>query len=171
MMPYTIKKQTGAALIISLILLLAMTIISVTSMKGTTTELAMAGNLRESAITFQAAEVGLKTAEALLDIENEPGNVIDKDAIDPDYLDDNTWTSSAATTVSVSLPNISNNPQFIIKNLGQWDPDKKVSVEITGYDEQSPAPKVDYFRSTARGYGVTGNTYRTVQSFYGRPAK
>ncbi len=171
MKPVNKIKQSGAALIVSLVILIAMTILALTSMKGTTTEIAMAGNLRESAITFQAAEVGLKTAERLLEAGNEPTNVIADTDADPDYLVNTTWTSAATSIASVSLPNISNNPRYIIKYLGQWDPDKKVNdmdPGFSGYGQTSTALKIDYFRSTARGFGQTGNTFRTVQSFFGR---
>jgi type IV pilus assembly protein PilX len=173
MIPISHKKHSGAALVISLIILIAMTILSITSLKSSSTEIAMAGNLRESAITFQAAEVGLKTAETLLENQNEPGNVIAESATDPNYMATATWNSAAATTTTVTLPNIStaNNPRFIIKSLGQWNPDKKVSSldpGFSGYGQTSSALKIDYFKSTAQGYGLTGNTQRTVQSFFGR---
>ncbi|MDJ0882105.1 MAG: PilX N-terminal domain-containing pilus assembly protein, partial [Gammaproteobacteria bacterium] len=67
-----ITSQSGAALVVSLIILVAMTMLGITSMKGSVTELAMAGNLRESALTFQAAEAGLSTAEAILAAGNDP---------------------------------------------------------------------------------------------------
>jgi type IV pilus assembly protein PilX len=171
MMNYSIKQQSGAVLIVSLIMLVAMTMVGITSMKSSSTELTMAGNLRESALTFQAAEVGLNSAETLLTAGTEPANTLDDIAADPNYFLDTTWNSAAATVAPVSLANISNNPRFILKFLGEWDPDKGVSAldpGFSGYGLTSTAVKIDYFRATSRGFGQTGNTFRTVQSFFGR---
>lgn len=172
MLNNSIKYQSGAALVVSLIILVAMTMLGITSMKGSVTELAMAGNLRESALTFQAAEAGLSAAEAILAAGNDPVNLLDENAVDPNYLNDTTWDNAALTNeATASLANISTNPRYIVKFLGQWDPDKNVSSldpGFSGYGQTSSAQKIDYFRSTARGFGQTGNTFRTVQSFFGR---
>ncbi len=55
--------QTGAALIISMILLLVMTLIGVTAMQSTVLEEKMAGNFRDRDVAFQAAEAALRYAE------------------------------------------------------------------------------------------------------------
>jgi len=147
--------------------------LGVTSMKSSSTEIAMAGNLRESALTFQAAEVGLSTAENILAAGNDPTTLLDENALDPNYLDTTTWQNTALTNEAsaVSLANISTNPRYIVKFLGQWDPDKDVGdldPGFSGYGQTSSAQKIDYYRSTARGFGQTGNTFRTVQSYFGR---
>jgi len=165
------KRQTGAALVISLLMLLAMTMMGVTSMRGASTELTMAGNLRESATSFQAAEAGLKTAEGALRDGNDPANVIPENTTDPNYLSSTTWESNNVTTAQLALANVSTSPRYIIKHLGAWDPDRNVSAMdpgFSGYGHVSSARKIDYFRVTARGYGQTGTTFRTLQSFYGR---
>ena len=161
--------QKGATLVVSLIILLSLTMLGITSMRGTTTEIAMAGNLRESAITFQAAEAGLRSAEATLQAGNEPAGMLAADADDPNYFLDATWDN--ATVASISLAGIANNPRYIVKSLGTWNPDRNVSSldpGFSGYGLTSSAKTVAYYRATARGFGLTGNTFRTVQSFYAR---
>ena len=49
-----------------MVILVALTMLGVTSMKGALTELTMAGNLRESGLTFQAAEAGLVFSERFI---------------------------------------------------------------------------------------------------------
>jgi type IV pilus assembly protein PilX len=56
--------QSGAILIISLIMLLLVTIIGVTGSQVTGMEERMAGNMREQNSAFQAAEAGLRAGEA-----------------------------------------------------------------------------------------------------------
>lgn len=165
------QKQNGAALVVSMIILVAMTMIGITSMKSSSTEMTMAGNLRESAITFQAAEAGLSAAEAVLLTGIDPPNMLDDIDIDPNYLSNATWKSASANEIKTTLANITNNPRYITKFLGEWDPDRNVSdldPGYSGYGETSTAIKIAYFRATSRGFGQTGNTFRTVQSFFGR---
>lgn len=59
--PYT---QGGAALIVSLLMLMVMTLIGVTAMQTNLLEEKMAGNFRDTNLAFQAAEAGLRDAEA-----------------------------------------------------------------------------------------------------------
>ena len=55
-------RQTGAALVIGLILLVVVTVLAVSGMNTATTELAMARNDQVSENAFQAAETGIEIA-------------------------------------------------------------------------------------------------------------
>lgn len=60
---YTIHskhKQSGAALVVGLIILLIMTLLGVSSMSATTTELKIANNLQTSNAAWQAAEAAIQ---------------------------------------------------------------------------------------------------------------
>ncbi len=62
---YTIgncKRQTGAVLIVALMLLILITILAISGMNTATTELAMARNAQNHEYAFQAAEAGLEQA-------------------------------------------------------------------------------------------------------------
>jgi len=65
-----LRKQNGAVLIISLVLLLVMTLLGLTSMQSTSLEERMAGNERHANVAFQAAEAALRGAEDWLDGQN-----------------------------------------------------------------------------------------------------
>lgn len=168
-------QQNGAALIVSLIILVAMTLLGISSMKGTSTELAMAGNLRESALTFQAAEAGLRSAESI--IENSTShamfNDIDNKAYlynteaDPDYLDKESW-KNAESAKNISLAAVKTSPKYFIKYLGEWAQNPLALVNIgSGYGGQPPGIITSNFRVTSRGSGQTDQSFRTVQSYYG----
>lgn len=60
----TAQRQNGAALVVSLILLVVVTVLAVSGMNTATTELAMARNDQNYENAFQAAETGLETALA-----------------------------------------------------------------------------------------------------------
>ncbi len=57
-----LKKQDGAALVVSLILLVVITVLAISGMNTATTELAMARNDQNYENAFQAAETGLALA-------------------------------------------------------------------------------------------------------------
>lgn len=56
------KRQTGAALVVGLILLVVITVLAISGMNTATTELAMARNDQNYENAFQAAETGLEQA-------------------------------------------------------------------------------------------------------------
>lgn len=60
-------KQQGAVLVVSLLLLLVMTVLALTASQSTRLQERMAGNLRDSDMSFQAGEAGLRAAEERLD--------------------------------------------------------------------------------------------------------
>ena len=65
----TRPRQSGMALLISLILLVSLTLLVLSSMRTGRTELSIAGNLRESDIAFNSAEAGLSEAERIIAVE------------------------------------------------------------------------------------------------------
>jgi hypothetical protein len=56
------QRQTGAALVTGLILLLILTVLGISGMNMATLELAMANNVQARALAFQAAETGIDIA-------------------------------------------------------------------------------------------------------------
>lgn len=79
-------QQEGLALAISLMLLVAMTIVGIATMKGTRLNEKISSNAQQKAISFEAAESSIATVwdvEALLDtLELIPDNVFN----DPDFV-------------------------------------------------------------------------------------
>lgn len=160
-------------LIISLIILVTLTILGLTSMQSTRTEISMAGNQRESGITFNAAEAGLRDAEGFINnsisksIFSDPSiGLFDRLDVDPDYSKETTW--GASQIAPTTLPHVMAQPQFIVKYLGDRSQNEVAAVNIGGYGSSQPGMTVSNFRVTARGTGQTGNAYRYVQSYFGR---
>ncbi|HZD51807.1 MAG TPA: pilus assembly PilX N-terminal domain-containing protein, partial [Woeseiaceae bacterium] len=56
------SRQTGAALVVGLVLLVVVTVLAISGMNTATTELAIARNDQNYENAFQAAETGLETA-------------------------------------------------------------------------------------------------------------
>jgi type IV pilus assembly PilX-like protein len=57
-----LKKQNGAALVVGLVMLLVMTLIGVTSMNATRTELKIANNIKNHSNAFQTAAIMFERA-------------------------------------------------------------------------------------------------------------
>ena len=64
-------RQTGAILVVSLLLLLVLTMLGLTAMQMTRMEERMSGNTRDRDIAFQGAEAGLREGEAQLETLTE----------------------------------------------------------------------------------------------------
>jgi len=56
-------RQQGSTLVISLMILVVMTLIGLTGIATSTLEEKMAGNTRDQAVAFQAAEAALRNGE------------------------------------------------------------------------------------------------------------
>jgi len=171
-MNYT-NRQSGITLLISLILLVTLTVLGLTSMQASRTEVSMAGNQREADIAFNAAEGGLKDAENFVGASTSKNTYTDpstglyaKNDDDPDYYKDLTWVSSQnAVTV---IPHVYEQPKFIAKYLGDRSQNEAAALNIGGYGSGLPGKTVSNFRITAKGVGQTTNSVRYVQSYYGK---
>ena len=87
-----LNRQKGFTLVMSLIILTILTILGLTSTQSTRTEVAMAGNMRESDVAFQAAEAGLISAETFAEQStstttyNDLNGLIAEYTVEPDYF-------------------------------------------------------------------------------------
>jgi len=167
------NRQAGVTLVVSLVILVTMTLLGVTSIQSTRTEVAMAGNLREAGLTFNAAEAGLRFGESF--VENSISTTVYADATiglyaeadeDPDYADYTIW--AASQDAAFSLAYVAEDPKFIIRYLGDRSQNEVAKVNIGGYGTAQPGITVSNFRVTARGTGQSGNARRYVQSYYGK---
>jgi len=155
--------QTGAALIISMILLLVMTLIGVTAMQSTVLEEKMAGNYRDQNLAFQAAEAALREAESVIANGGVTGLTnFDADCTSGSGLCDATgglsdvWkdaTKFAHRAVAVtSLAEVVQQPIYWIEGY------KVLPAGSSSWKYQ--------YRITAMGYGGGVNTRVILQTVY-----
>ena len=176
----SLQKQQGVALVVSLIILVSLTMLGLTAIQRTTTDLSMAGNQRETGLMFQSAEIGLITAEDYIEASTTNADfdntglglytVIASDTTyySPDYFDGASWTASSQTAAT-SL-NAYEQPRYMIEYLGDRSQNALASVNIGSYGTQQTGDIVSIYRSTSRGTGLTGNSFRYVQSYFGKIA-
>jgi len=164
--------QAGMTLVVSLMILIALTIMGVSSMQSTRTEVSMAGNLREANIAFNAAEAGLRAAEDFVNntistnFYNDPSIGLYPELIaEPPYGQSATW--DASQTASTTLPYVMEQPKFIINYLGDRSQNEVGAVNIGGYGSGQPGLTISNFTITVRATGQSGRSYSYVQSYFG----
>jgi Tfp pilus assembly protein PilX len=166
-------NQAGVVLVVSLLILISMTVLCLSTMQSSRTEISMAGNQREIGITFNAAEAGLSAGEDFIDnsitktIYSDPTQgLYNRLDIDPDYQDPTTWNDAQVS--AIGLPQVIEQPSYIIKYLGDRSQNEVAAVNIGGYGSSQPGMTVSNFRITSRAVGQTGRATRQLQSYYGK---
>ena len=170
------KKQAGAALVVSLFILLVMTLIGVSSMQTTTMEEKMASNTREHQQAFEAAESALRAAEAHIEDDVTVTAGFDTTGSDGHY--DNSvqdlwrtlgWdnTDSLADSSYTSTYGSAPAPRYIIEHYGSATTaiDK---FNLGGYGTGAGGGDVELFRITARGTGANNQSPVFIQTYYGK---
>lgn len=164
------SRQRGSTLVISLMILIVMTLIGLTGIASSTMEEKMAGNTRDQALAFQAAEAALRDGEAyyrdVIDSEiafNDAGGVYKNPDHDP--FSSSTW--SEAMTYSGTIAGVADQPRYIIERVGPVIIGEfNESLEIKGYGEGVGRPTAA--RITAQATGGTANTQVILQSYYSK---
>ncbi len=132
-MIYQKKKssQRGAALVISLIMLLVMTLIGITGMQTTVLEEKMAGNFKDKNVALQAAESALRDAEDnSTGISGHTGMsgsctnglcYTDANGTSAAVLESN-WSKAIPIRGVSPIPGVSSQPKYLIDGVKSWSP-------------------------------------------------
>lgn len=158
-----LQKQQGAALVVSLIILLVLTVLGVASMRSTTLEEKMAGNSRDLSLAFNAAEAALRGAEAELSAS----------AVLPPFngtvtgyfkTDTNLWRTIDWSTQSIEyntiISGVAKQPRYYFEEMPAVTIDASLEGEV--------AMEVNMFRVTSIGYGSTDTAVVVLQSTFRR---
>ena len=160
-------RQRGAALAISLIFLLVLTLVGVTAMSTTTMQERMAGNLRDTGLAFQAAESALAEAEAVvagLVVAPNPAGCTSACEVWPEASVDSAEQNAAwwATNAELlgddgtqELAGLNEDPRYTIR---EYD------VLLDQIDPALPPTQTYYYEITARGVGASADAVAIVRS-------
>lgn len=169
-----IQKQSGAVLIVSLVMLLLLTIIGISAVDMTTLDTRVSANTKDKALAFDAAEAALNTAGNAL----APGNPL-PDSSTPGFLTaaepDNWWHDKAGSWWTTNGEMITD---FAGRSSGSagigYVIEQPVEIRgggagqrVTNVTMGQPQPVTRFYRTTARGEGP-GGTEVHVQSVYAR---
>jgi len=168
------RKQRGAVLFVSLIMLLLMTLIGISAMQTTVLEERMAGNFKDRNMALQAAESSLRAAEKYLnDTTVLPGFTATGTTLGlyqptssgaprwgiVDWLD---WSNTGdVIQYPGTLNNISSAPVYIIEEMppiNEAGSSLEAGVILTN----------NYYRVTTRAVGGTDTAIVMLQSTYKR---
>jgi type IV pilus assembly protein PilX len=172
------KKQKGAALIVSLVLLTLVALLGVAGVQTIGLEEKMAGHSFDRNLAFQAAEAALREAEQYVETNKPTASYTDADDTCPTSAINNCatglcpppdkdcvsrWLPAAGFTqwqnASVSVPALAGTPQYFIEYLGNTFPCS---------DGGASDPKnCKLYRITARSNPGAGRASVMVQSVYG----
>ena len=172
------KQESGAVLLVTLILLLLMNIVGLSSIKGSNMQELMAGNVRDRQIAFQAAEAALRQAEEAANGVNAPntdGAVKgmmqgkEKGVTSSYWRNEHVWqgTNESAVEFTTDLALTYARPRYVIEKLDVvYVPGSDGrAVDVVGVQS---APDIMVYRITGRGVGMTPNSIVYLQSLYRR---
>lgn len=168
-------SQRGVALAVVLILLLVMTLLALTSLRGTLMEERMSANLMDRSLSFQAAEAALREGEALaagkpaLPAAGCSNGVCAKfdPAAAPRWLDETTWSN--ARVAVVDLGGITARPRFFIELLADNVPAKGSCTTSEDVSPDAACSGTEHrYRITARSEAA-GRAVVVLQSNYAVP--
>ncbi len=146
-------RQTGATLIVVLILLLIVTLLGLATLRGTIMEERMTANLNDRNLAFQAAESALREGEALA--QTRPtipssgcttGVCATPVATDTDRWLDGSFAGWRNGTIALAGPALS--PQFFIEYMG--DAPTWPGCDLIDETNRSPLCLAPRYRITAR---------------------
>lgn len=167
------KRETGAALIVSLIALLILTILGVAASRMSQLEERMTGNTQDANVALQAAEAALRTGELFL-IQPELPYFVGSDGLyepatasNPPLWETVDWDAALAVRSYDGFAGAAGslaraNARYFIEELpNAVSPGESLAADAA-------ADEAKYYRITARGVGIGGRAVVTLQSTFKR---
>ncbi len=173
---FTMSRQQGAALLVSLILLVVLSLLGVAAMQSSQIQERLSGAYRNKVSAFQAAEAALRAAEEELEkvtpfsSQSNAGFKVLQPDVDcvglcydevsnPDVfinygepLNGNPWDKL--------FPNTAFRPHYIVEEIGLPGGNPLVSDE--------PLPDTKMYRITAKAYGDDLKSISMLQTYFRR---
>ncbi len=167
------RSEQGWVLIIGLVVLVMLTIIAMALMRTTLLEEKMAGASRDINLSFEAAEAGLRGAEAFIQslVDDSAftatgGGLYAQGASSSDLEPSPfgaTWDDGNSRTLSNTPTGVASPPRYMIKKISEKTRGK---INISGYGETDLTTKTVIFRITVRGTGSRDNTVTILRGHY-----
>jgi type IV pilus assembly protein PilX len=170
--------QRGASLVIALMFLIVLTILGLVSVRSSTMQERMAGNDRDRAIAFEAAEAALRDAELDILRNLSPESPFDAACTNGLCLPSTIatpnwqlvpWTGTTSRVYGVASGSgaypldVAQPPRYIIELLPDLPAGAGNSLNA---NESSSTSGGTAYRITARGWGRRGTTQVMLQSVY-----
>jgi len=169
------KKQSGAVLIVSLIVLVALTLFVLSGSHSVMMQEKMVSAVRDMHVSLEVAESGVLDAEQVIEgltdvtsFNASGSNGLYSEGNGPtDLYDDALWNSSNVATAGTSIS--SNQALYFVEYLGVYTSSTAIiddSVET--YGDESAESETSLFKIVSRSLGINGNTERIIVSYYAK---
>jgi type IV pilus assembly protein PilX len=173
-----LHRQQGASLVIALMFLIVLTILGLVSVRSSTLHERMAGNDRDRAIAFEAAEAALRDAEADILANITTGSAFDADCTDglcipatiatPNWEqvawdDDSSRVYGDGSGAGAYPVDVAQAPRYIVELLPDLPAGAGNSLSANVRSSTSGGTA---YRITARGWGRRDTTQVMLQSVY-----
>jgi type IV pilus assembly protein PilX len=169
------RRQSGAALLVCLIILVLVTLMALTTMKTSVLQEKMSGASSDRSLAFQAAELALRDAEQHVKTSLSPAaGFVDgcaaslctaptdgTSAADSVDWDGNLPASYGQATQAPPIGGVATQPKYIIELLYKIQPPLGNSASMKSMGTP--------YRITALGYGKQKQTRVMLQSTYYKP--
>jgi type IV pilus assembly protein PilX len=162
------SRQSGIALIVSLLLLIVITLVGLAAIHGTITQQQMAANFYDRQVAMQGAEAAIRAAQSI--VQANPASTFIRDcsptaatACEGNPFTDANVPSTAIQTVATGTAAgqftksavAASQPQFVVQNMGAFqDPNANTNYNQTAnsyqYGGTAGALTYTYYRITAR---------------------
>lgn len=167
------RRQRGAILVTSLLILLVLTVLGIAGMRMTTMQERMAGNTRDLQMAFQGAEAGLREAETWLRTrvaqpvatgalpcvvcQQQGGAGVPVLPVNIE-MQDQAWWNTNGQAVTATLDDLDAAPRYVIEEAG-FVRDSLLFDETAGRD---------FYRVTGQSTGGSGLANTVLQTTYAR---
>ncbi|MDI3491373.1 MAG: type pilus assembly protein PilX [Thauera sp.] len=170
------SNQQGTVLLVAMIMLLIMSMLGISSMRGTGLEERMSGNWRDQNLALQAAEAALRQGErSLPNARPAPcATCLVKELSKTDSATYNYLLSTdpakreewrtRATPYGVTMAGLASQPRYLIEYRGAI---RDTLTGGFGYDGATEGQR-DLYMITAEGRGQTLDTSRILQIIYSK---
>lgn len=178
-----LKSQSGAVLIVGLIMVLLMTIVGLAAIRGSSLQEMMASNLRDRNLAFQAAEAGLRAGESRVRLINDSARpAFDGTAgLHPDLNQPTKtpviqwgiteWANGANSVLTAMSLDVASQPRYVVEELIVSALDAAAAegsgIDLASMDGAGGFPP-EFYRISSRGVGGTTDADAVVQSVYRR---
>jgi type IV pilus assembly protein PilX len=169
------SRQSGAVMVVSLLLLLVMTVLALAASQSTRMQEKMAGNSRDHDLALQSAEAGLRAGEAAIVALTKiapfcttapcKGKIYETSVIDKmnvkalAELNDSWWQTNAtqyAAAKTIGGTGLAyQDPTFVVEHIEEV---------LTSPEVRVPPTFISNFRVTSRGVGGSTNSVVVLQS-------
>lgn len=168
-------KQSGFALITSVLILIALSILVLGGTQSTLMQEKMTAAVRGSHISLEIAESGVKDAEAAIEAltsvtgfsDSGADGLYSQDNGPSDYFSDSIWTDALTADATTEVSGVT--AKYYIEYMGQVTMEaENDSITIGGYGSTTETTDSHVFKIVSRSTGIDGNTERVIVSYYGK---